>query len=224
MKVLLFCPTYRFEPETREAIFSQEWDGALDFLFTRDNPHPQGDGGRANILHNYQKGRAVFLRGDWDAMFVVESDIIPPDDALLKLAATGADVAYGLYLYRRGWPRHVNVYRHVTGPYPDQPLSLFADEYRQAWGRVVKCSGAGLGCVLIRRVVLERVAFRSDGDKSHCDSAFTRDVWRAGFGMKADMTVICGHKLPDGTILYPVLDGVAAWAEGETDGYRGVVT
>lgn len=206
MRVMVFCPTYRLEPETVAAVFALQWDGGIDFLFTRDNPLDGSDDGRANILYNYEKGREAFLQGGYDAMLVIESDIIPPVDALQKLAAVDADVAYGLYLFRRGDPPYAaNVSRWVKGKNPDQPLNFFEADWRKSWGKVIRCSGSGLGCVLIRRHVLEAITFR--GGKVHCDTYFTEDVFAAGYSMKADMSVICGHKRPDGMILWPEQGG-----------------
>lgn len=211
MRVLLFCPTYRLEPETVKAIFAQQYDGAIDFLFTRDNPYSGDDDGKANILHNYRKGRQAFLDGGYDAMFVVESDIIPPRDALPRLLALNADVAYGLYLFRRHEPYHCNVTRYAISPAPDQPLSMFPKAYAKAWREgVVKCSGSGLGCVVIKRRVLEQVEFHQRNQRVHCDTFFTEDVWQHKFNLQADMRVICGHKTPDGRILWPT-EECGAW-------------
>lgn len=208
MRVLVFSPTYRLEPETVRALWALDWDDALDFLWTRDNPFPNDDGGRANILHNYEKGRAIFLAGPYDALLVIESDIIPPADTLEKLAALDTDVAYGVYLFRGSFPYQTNVCRFVAGPYPDSPLTLYPDDLKKVWGKQTRVSGAGLGCVLIARRVLEAIPFRGGAlDQPHCDHFFTRDVWQRGFEMKADMTVLCGHKRPDGVILWPSLDG-----------------
>ena len=53
MRVLVFCPTKRLEPETVKAIFALTGE-PVDFLFTRDNPH-QGEPG-ADMRHG-QAGR-----------------------------------------------------------------------------------------------------------------------------------------------------------------------
>ena len=41
--------------------------------------------------------------GGFDALLLVENDMILPPDALLKMAAVDADVVYGLYVNRHGW-------------------------------------------------------------------------------------------------------------------------
>lgn len=241
MRVLALTPTARLESGTTEFLLSTrlrvqrgevEGVSSFDILLTTDNPHPAlpvqegGDGGRANILHNYQKGRAVALAGGYDAVLVVESDIIPPPDALDKLAALlrdRADVAYGLYLFRPHDERRmedkryvwtVNVYERPKGGTktmkPGSCLNTGSSvslkgRYSQALrDRIVPCSGGGLGIVLARREVFERVEFRTKGrDGAHCDTYWNTDVWRAGFEQWADMSVVCAHVTPSGKTLWP---------------------
>ncbi|MFW6069661.1 MAG: hypothetical protein ACOC9X_01335 [bacterium] len=214
MDVLVFCPIYRLEPETVEAIFALEWDGPISYLFQRDNPAPvvSRSDGVANHLHQYRRGREVFLDGRYDAMLVIESDIIPPPYALRRLAVLDCDLAYGCYVFRRGDPvvnltedygqgqrqRACNVGESLT------VRGLWPWALRQG---VVEVSGSGLGCVLIRRHVLEAIEFRALNPalkpRIHCDTWFTAAAYRAGYSMKADTSVLCGHKTPAGNVLWP---------------------
>jgi hypothetical protein len=202
--VQVFTPVYRLEPETVAAVLALEWAGPIAWVFQRDNP---GGEARVNILHQYQQGRRRFLDGDADALLVVESDIIPPPDALVRLAALGADVAYGVYRFRQS--NVVNIFER----YPDkggtpprnegESLSLHRAKLRAArQAGVIPCSGAGLGCALIARRVLERLDFRLE-ETAHCDTYFNRDVLRAGFTQQADLGVVCGHKDEHGQVLWP---------------------
>lgn len=210
MDVLTFTPVLRLEPETVQAVMSLTWDGPISRLFQRDNPMPsQRDRLKVSIfnhLHQFERGREIFLAGKWDAMLIVESDIIPPSHALESLAALDCDVAYGVYVFRE--TPVVNVFYRYK-PWPEvtrnegESLSI-----RGLWPTrqaVVECSGAGFGCTLIKRHVLEstpfRVKFPKDG--GHCDTYWTRDVYRKGYKMLADTRVICGHKREDGEVLYP---------------------
>lgn len=228
-RILGYCPTYRLEPETAAALLGQQWTGGYDVLFGRDNPYPVDDGGRANILRQYNHARDIMLQGRYDALFIVECDVIPPKDALERLAVLPADIAYGEYLFRRPYRQsfdgdllyNVNVQRHVIGPYPDESMSLHEDEWYETFGKVCRCTGSGLGIVLIWRQVLEKIQF-AYGDNSHCDTRFTQDAHQAGYTMMADRSVRCGHKQPDGTILWPANQpGYALMTHGITEGYRG---
>jgi len=199
-RVQVFTPVYRLEPETVEAVLALEWDGPLTWVFQRDNPT---DEGRLNILHQYQLARQRFLAGDDDALLVIESDIIPPPDALKKLAALGADVAYGVYRFRT--TDVINVFERYSGTPRNEgeSLSLHPAKLRRAVkaGRAL-CTGGGLGCALITRAVLEQIPFRLDAT-AFCDTYFNRDVLRAGLVQMVEMSVICGHKSEEGEILWP---------------------
>lgn len=202
MRIFVFTPVYRLEPETVAALFALEWDGPITWHLQRDNPY--GDDGRKNILHQYQKGREAFLAGDYDAMLVVESDVIPPPDALKKLVALNVDVAYGVYVFR-GDPPIINIFERYPQPARNtgESLTIHPGKLKKAVkaGKVA-CSGGGLGCTLIKRHALERFEFRMERT-AHCDTYFTRDVYQAGLSMVAEMSVICGHKHEDGRIKYP---------------------
>ena len=210
--VMVFCPVYRLEPETVEAIFALEWDGPITYHFQRDNPIVDMEVGNEryrgvqNHLHQYQRGRDMFLRGDYDAMLVIESDIIPPPDTLTRLAEIDCDLAYGAYVFRQS--PVVNIMERYQEGALNVGESLTV-RHKWEWAKaqgVVDCSGAGLGCVLIKRHVLEAVQFRTSSlptARVHCDSWFTTDVYEKGYTMKADCNVLCGHKDEDGTIIWP---------------------
>lgn len=201
MDVLVFTPVLRLEPATVKAIMALEWDGPLSFLFQRDNP---GVNGKANHHHQYVRGREVFLRGPYDAMLVVESDVVPPANALTRLAALDADIAYGCYMLRG--VNVVNVLQRYPQPARNtgESLSIHPELWEQALkDGQIECSGAGLGCVLIKRHVLEAVPFRMPEPDVFSDFWWTEDVHQGGYTMKADMLVLCGHIDTDGTMLWP---------------------
>lgn len=208
--VLVFVPVWRLEPETIQAVHDLEWEGPWSLLLQNDNPHPdQRDKLKRKVfnhLHQYQRAREVFLAGRYDAMMIVESDIIPPKDAIKKLAALDVDVAYGVYRFR------VSNVINIFELYPGKPRNV-GESLSIRPGRLAaavragstKCSGAGFGCVLIQRPVLEAIEFKTYWPKngSYCDTPFINDVMRHGFEQMADMTVVCGHKDEQGQILWP---------------------
>lgn len=200
LRVLVFCPTYRLEPETVTAIFAQGYDGPTDFYFTRDNPYAQEiQRGYHNIWHNLEKARAHMLRANYDAMMVVESDVIPPADALTKLLRLDADIAGGWYVMRHGDPV-ANAFVYVPGQ--DDPGTYYTDAEIEDAGGVMRANGVCMGCVLIHRHVLERVPFRMH-EAAAPDWAWMTDCNRAGFVTVFDPSIRCGHKRPDGEILWP---------------------
>jgi hypothetical protein len=204
--VLVFTPVYRLEPEAVEGVAGLVWPGPLSWLLQRDNPT---ESGRENILHQYIRAREVFLAGRYDAMLVVESDIIVPPDTLTRLAALEADVAYGVYRFRN--TQIINVFERYPGNPRNEGESLsihpalLADAVAKG---AVPCSGGGLGCALIQRHVLEVIPFRME-ETAHCDTYFNRDVMHAGLSQRADMGVVCGHVSEHGEIQWPHLEAIA---------------
>lgn len=200
-RVMIFTPFGpRLEPETVKAIEAIEWPGQLRIVFQNENPYTDW---RENILYQYQLGRKRFMAGEDDAMLVIESDIIPPPDTLIKLAAIDADVAYGVYQFRNS--PVINIFEKYPGTPRNEgeSLSIHPDKLRAAIRRrITPMTGGGLGCALIHRHVLARFDFWH-GETGACDTYFNRDVMRAGMRQMADMTVICGHKHENGTVIWP---------------------
>ena len=84
MKILVFCPTApRIEPEVVNAIFNQKGVEYFDVMFTRDNPYCyELREAMKNVQLNYEKMRRIVLSEGYQKVWVVESDTIPPEDAL----------------------------------------------------------------------------------------------------------------------------------------------
>jgi hypothetical protein len=197
MHVLTATPCNRLEPETIRALFTQTYAESLSQVFMRDNPEPVPS---QNILRAYRRLREVFLAGPYDALWIVENDVIPPPDALAKLLAVPADIVYGVYLFRRGTPVINVMHPHTRNSITDNPTA-WAIGLRA--GAVVDCGGLGFGCTLIRRPVLERLDFRTLDAGGDADSCLAVDAPLHGFSQAAHLGVVCGHKRPDGVTLWP---------------------
>lgn len=206
MKVLVFCPLHPKPPRlwgrTVQSIFRLDWPYPIDWDFVAgDNPHAEP---YDNVTHVYNRARARVLQEGYDALLAVESDMIVPRDALTRLVATGADVAYGLYVWRHG-RRLWSAYTLLEERHGE---SISADwaAAQAAWGTVIDVAGVGLGCTLIRRQVLEAIPFRAPEDHLvSCDWTLALDAQAAGFTQRCDLGVVCGHQTtsPWPQILWP---------------------
>ncbi len=216
-RVLLFCPTNRLERETINAIHGIQFSGTLDTMFTRDNPH--GEYSAQNIIHNYLKAERIVKAEGYDYLFIVENDIIPPPDALEKLIALDADIAYGVYCFRRGKPI-INIQTATNGESYGLPHNLKA--WARVWGKVVPCTGLGFGCALIKRSVFDVLHMHSDSG-GDADTQMAIDAKRLGLTLMADTSVICGHKRPDGVVIWPTQQGYETFGKKAPPELRAIV-
>jgi hypothetical protein len=227
MRVLVAIPTYNrlFEPTIRDVMqLRPVAPGGFDVFIPAAG---YGDGlrdPRDVITDKYNAARAIVLAQGYDALLTVESDMRVPADALERLAATGADVAYATYGFRRGDPPLLNAFSVMD---PDAmagyALSRVPERLRAAWGQVVEVDGVGLGCTLIRRAALAAVPFRidrtrphQDGTFSHCDWYFALDCVERDIRQVAHLGVLCGHISPCDlsgavapSVLWPDIDAEA---------------
>lgn len=201
-RVLVFTPTYGglLQQLTTESIAALTFDGVVDRRVSHDNPHPGRD--MRNVVHQFRLGRQMALDGGYDALLLVEHDMIVPPDALQKLWDTPAPVVYGCYELRHGMYA-LNLFQFTGGRNIGMSLSLYRDELeaarRRGWCEV---SGAGFGCLLIRRSVLEAVPFRDAGNAP--DLPFAQDCVSARIKQIGRFDVECGHIDTDtGKTLWP---------------------
>jgi len=168
-------------------------------MFTRDNPYPYEGGQRfKNIQWNYEKMRRVVLERGYDHVWCVESDTIPPLDAVERLFEAEAPVVSGLYALRHGDPipnvqRWSETLNGIGGAMSWEEVGK---------GGTVRTSGGSMGCLLIERSVLEGFTFVRDNNKAP-DVPFMEYCFHLGIRQMARLDVICLHKKPNGEVLDP---------------------
>jgi hypothetical protein len=170
--------------------------------------HDQPEGhGMANVLHNYDVLRNRFLASDCTHFLALEDDMVPPPDGVDRLLACDAPVAYGLYCWRRR-AFHWNAYKTLLAEsgcsiMDDNPFDAVERARRQ---EVIDVRGLGLGFTLIRREVLERIAWRWEGPTGGAnDWYFALDCAARGVRQVAHLGVLCGHitQEPSYRIIWP---------------------
>jgi hypothetical protein len=163
----------------------------------------------ADVLRKYKWARWATLNGNYDALLTVESDMLVPCDAALRLSKLDAPVAYGLYVWRHGvalWNSYVALNEDAGVSLSD---NLAMQNAPMEWaaaqqGKPFQCYGVGFGCTLIRRHVLEQIDFRNfeDAESFYCDWLFAADCNRLKLNQMCDPAVVCGH-YSDSGVLYP---------------------
>ena len=216
-------PTYGIMPQTWQSIRAaiMAYDGPIDWIITHgDNPHAIKND---NIVYHHNRARQMVLEGNYDALLSIEADMIVPPDTVQRLLETGADVSYGLYVWRH-WPERWSAYTDVE-LFSGYSLALRPDLARKHWGKIITVKGLGMGCTLIRRNVLAALEFRlyegnpddwlvqeygehmrANGiDPERPRRTMFCDDWmlaleaeRGGFSQRAHLGVACGHIGNDG--------------------------
>jgi len=201
MRVLIGTPTYAnaLRPETAASVKAQRAAVQWDWKVVNHNPCPAPD--PRNVLASYQHLRELFLQGTWDALLTVEHDMVLPPDALQRLLDTDASVAYGVYLLRHG-SLVLNACEYVGEKNMGESFSLG----KHVPAGVVRVSGVGFGCTLMRRYVVEQTPFSDHGQTGQSpDVPFAQECVRQGVGQVAHFGVLCGH-IENGRVLMPFRD------------------
>ena len=139
-----------------------------------------------------------------EAVVMLDSDVIAPQDTILRLLAHNLPIVSGLYC-RRSPPAAV--------PVMQKPVGHWVVDFKP--GSMVEVDVVGSGCLLIRREVLERLPPQRDGhhwfdwrvDCQHLwdqekkqglppvseDFAFCLWAKQHGFPVWVDTSVVCRH-------------------------------
>lgn len=183
-----------------QSLMRVDWPHKMDIVLGRkDNAHPRK---YVDLCMKHNEARDMVLAGTYDALLLVENDMIIPPDTITRLTAVDADVAYGLYCSRHGWMQWLAFFEinGLSGGSYSQSKKMM----QYAWGNVVETRGVGFGCTLIYREVLKRINFRTHPQDAVADDwLFAQDCHDAGFKQAHDFGVVCGHIKPNGTVIWP---------------------
>jgi hypothetical protein len=198
-KILVVVPmgkdAQRVRYATIAAVAGLEWHGTLDtlYMYTGDDTAHYSD--LATKLN--QAARVAMMNG-YEALCVVEYDMIVPADALAKLAAVDADIVYGVYCARASTSHQWLVAKELTATAAKwmPKADLIA-----GWGGVIESAGIGTGCTLIKRDALNGIIFESGQFAS--DWYLAVEAKRLGYRQAHHLGVVCGHILDDVSAVWP---------------------
>ena len=140
-----------------------------------------------NILRKY------CLDNNYDYFLSLEQDVVPPKDIIEKLLKHDKDIVCGLYFYLGDDDKTLlpMVWVHHEGEYAKR---LNFNEVSE--NKLIEAITCGLGCVLIKKNVLEEIEFRHVKEKSPWDDLwFCEDAREKGFKVYVDTGVRCKHYL-----------------------------
>lgn len=152
---------------------------------------------RDMVTRDHNRIRQRVLDGGYDYLLILDCDVIPPKDVIERLMAHDKDVVSALYFG----------HHNINGTEKVMPFAwVFSKEVNdwnntgyliesEIWSpQLLKIAFAGMGCILIKRKVLEKVSFRYSKEMDAWDDRWLGvDVWANGFEYYLDSTVKCKH-------------------------------
>ena len=152
-KVLICVPTYEnIMPDTFKAIYDMDKPCETDFEFVRGYDVATARNNCAQLM----------LDGDYTHLMLIDNDVTPPKDALANLLADDLDVVSGYYAHRNKANDPSPLTNVCKRGELNYSMQYSGDELREELAKgneVVRIHGGGMGCILIKRHVFERIAY-----------------------------------------------------------------
>lgn len=180
-KILIGVPTNKYvETATMKSIY--------------DLTIPDGYETELQFFYGYQIDQIRNLIADWaknyDYLLSVDSDIVLPKDALVKMLAADKDIISGLYIQRIPNTHTLEIYRNGK----NVPIE-------QLGSGIVEIDGCGFGCCLIKGRVFRDLVYPHFVYKSAINhiNTVSEDVYfcskakARGFKVWADTSIQCDH-------------------------------
>ena len=195
MRVLIAVPTFEnITPDTFKSIYDMDKAGhECDFDFIRGYDCATA---RNNIVRRVQEG-------NYDAVMMVDNDVVVPRDALACLSSHGMDVVSGYYLHRPASniaDGKTCVCRVGEYNFTDQITDLELKALAANGVNLLLIHGGGMGCIFIRRAVFDRYQYPwyywtnyPDGGVLSEDLYFCVKCGELGIPIYVDTRVACGH-------------------------------
>lgn len=174
-----------------------------DLGFNCVHEPPAGRETRYFMAASNERCRVKFLSGDYSHFLSVECDNFPQKDIIQRLLAHNKDVVGTTYWTFHGYDSQLQLltiytlhtdYKNHKKDYKSRYLTfeeakLFMD------GQCKPIFAIGMGCILIKRWVIEKIPFRIDPlDSGMADSFFHQDLWEAGIENFVDTSIITPHR------------------------------
>ena len=205
MRVLIAVPTFEsIMPDTYKAIWDMDKGGhECDFEFVR--------GYDCATARNKIAQKA--LDGGYDYLLMVDNDVTPPKDALVNLIGHGVDMVSGFYPHRKvdnttcdrvcAFKLRDKLGRECFNyTSDDEYTKQDMAELREKGENLIEVHGTGMGCVLVRVDVFNRVPYPwfdwvnyNNAGRTHLseDLFFCEALRKSGIPRHVDTRVGCGH-------------------------------
>lgn len=203
MKILIAVPTFEnIAPDTFRSIYRLDTGSHdVDFDFIRGH----------DCATARNKIAKTAISRDVDYVFMVDGDVVLPEDALMNLLHNAKDVCLGYYAHRN----EDNIYngnmcicklfdsaghRYFNYPFESEYTAEEMEELRANGVTKMLIHGGGMGCALIRTDVFKRLSYpwfdwvNYKGGKMLSEDLFFCEQCRMNhIPIFTDVRVACGH-------------------------------
>jgi hypothetical protein len=164
---------------------------------------PAGRESRVFMASSMERCRVKFLAGDYQYLFSLECDIFPPLDIVERLIAHDLDIVSTAFWTDHGYNSKLQL-RTIYNLHTD--FQTHTKEYKVRYlsfeegqlfinGKLKPMFSTGMGCMLIKRWVLESIIFHIDpNEPGFADSFFAFDTWQMGVNNIVDTSIIPVHR------------------------------
>ncbi len=142
-----------------------------------------------NLLRDHMLGNG------YDYYFSMDQDTIPSNDIIERLMRHGKDVVSGVYFTFHKVEGKLMQVPVVWTDFDDKTETMkYLDIRHLGKPGLLEVSAFGMGCVLIKREVIEKIAFRFDQAKGGFEDVFfCYDSRKKGFKLYIDTSARCDH-------------------------------
>jgi hypothetical protein len=150
----------------------------------------------AKMAMSHNDCRDYTLKFKYDYLLHLETDLFPPDDIIERLYCEMKPIISALYYVDNGIYRKPMIQRtvHLAPKYISSMNFLANEDLCFCDGSVKKVAHAGLGCILISKLVLDKVKFRYiEGVNNHPDTYFAEDCAANKIPIFLDTSIVVRH-------------------------------
>jgi len=210
--VMTIRPGRKPHHQVTDALLKAQKETSAWPIYFRDDA-PFGDPGdvktprelltkRMNLAFALNEARQAFLNDDFEYFVHVESDTSIPPNAIPELLEAihveKSDIAVGIQRLKHP-PCHLSCARQDPKYGWDviKPINLTMEDLKQ---RFIPVDWYSLGCILIKKCVLEKVKFRAEVGPG-VDWTFGQDAYELGHKCICCCRVRCGHVRDNGEVI-----------------------
>lgn len=149
------------------------------------------------LAESHEALRIKALKGGYQYLLHLESDVIPPQDVIERLMLHKKKVVSAMYFIEFGSDSHLMLIDSEKNPVEvlETNVMKHPSDFMFMNGQLKKVHSAALGCTLIHKQILKHIPFRhQEGINMPPDAFFANDLSQKNIGFYVDTSILCEHR------------------------------